>query len=253
MLNLAKKTDKIKIESFCKAYPLGVRISCQMNAYGFERDFLRIWFAENESGVVAALSSFDGSVTLCASKEADFEEIRALLCVIGFESLCAEKEVFELCGFELTSKKRMFVYNGGEEAYDAVQNSSEIKEVYKLISSSIENAFPKTEEAYLHFLSDFTFRQRRGLARLKAISEDGKVLSCALTAAESDYAAIISGVACDETQRGKGIGKKTVLTLAGELKKENKEVYVIALNDSAGAFYEKIGFEQCITVCYSER
>ena len=253
MLKAAKETDKIKIENFCKAYPLGVRISCQMNAYGFERDFLRIWFAENETGVIAALSSFDGSVTLCTSKEADFEEIRVFICSIGFESLCAEKEVFELCGFEETSQKRMFVYNGGEEVFDAVQNSSEHKQVYNLISSSIEHSFPNTEEAYLHFLSDFTFRQRRGLARLKTIYENEKVLSCALTAAESDYAAIISGVACDKSQRGKGIGKKTVLTLAGELKKENKEVYVIALNDSAGAFYEKIGFEQCITVCYSER
>ena len=50
-----------------------------------------------------------------------------------------------------------------------------------------------------------------------------------------------------------GYGKKTVLTLANELLKEGKRVYVIALNDSAKEFYKKIGFSECITVGYTER
>ncbi len=253
MFKLAQKEDKTKIESFCSQFPLGVKINCQMNGYGFEKDFLKLWISENETEVLSVLCVFDGSATLCAKKEADFEEIKVLLNMSGTASLCCEKSIFDLLGLEAKAEKRFFEFFGEAEVFEEVQSEGDTKQVYKLICVSIPDSFEDSHEAYLHFLSDFTFRERRSLARLKTISDGEKVLSCAMTAAESEDSALISGVACDKTQRGKGIGKKTVLTLAGELKKENKKVYVIALNDSAGAFYEKIGFKQIETVCFWER
>lgn len=253
MLKVAKTTDKDKIESFLSAFPLGVRIVCQMNAYGFEHGFFKVWLAESEGDILAVLGSFDGSITVCTKAEADFEEIKAFLCAVGFESVCAEESTFEKLGFKESSRKTLFEFVGEGVTDENVTGDGDLEKVYKLISSSIPNSFPESREAYLSFLSDFTFRQRRNLARLKTITEEDKVLSCVLTSAESEKAAIISGVACDKTQRGKGIGKKTVLTLAGELKKENKKVFVIALNDSAVAFYKKIGFKEREIIIYSQR
>lgn len=252
MFKLANEKDKNKIESFCEEFPLGVRIACYINAYGFERDFFKTWYSQTEEEVTAAISSFDGSVTICAKENADFEELEEFLKVVGFQSVCAEQSVFEKLSLNEGTRKSLFRFEGESVSFEEVKNGGNMKKVYNLISSSIPHAFPENEEAYLHFLSDFTFRERRNLARVKTITKEDKVLSCALTAAETDFAAMISGVACDSTQRGKGIGKKTVLTLAGELKSENKNVYVIALNDSACAFYEKIGFKKIETVCYSK-
>ena len=63
----------------------------------------------------------------------------------------------------------------GEKLSDLSENY--YRECYSLISENIPDSFSDTEEAYLSFLSDFMFRQRRGLARIKGYTEDGKVFS----------------------------------------------------------------------------
>lgn len=253
MLKLAEKEDIKKIESFCKSFPLGVHTNCKLSAYGLERDFFKVWYAFSSNKINAVISYFDGSVILCAESDADLEEIAAFVSTYGYESVCAEKSIFDRCGFKAASEKTMFKFTQNDCLLQPCENVCDMKKVYDLISRSIPDSFAQSEEAYLHFLSDFTFRQRRNLARVKAVFENNKLLSCALTAAEIENAALISGVACDSEARGKGLGKRTVLSLANELQKEKKAVYVIALNDSAKAFYKKIGFNKCCTVMYAER
>ncbi|MGN0467195.1 MAG: GNAT family N-acetyltransferase [Acutalibacteraceae bacterium] len=250
MLKLAKSSDIPKIEKFSEKHPLAVRISSQIGAYGLERDFLKVWFSEEDDNIISVLSCFDYSFTVCAEENADFCEISAFVNSFGYTEICAEKSIFEKCGFPMSKSKTMFVFKGNGKQYPQVKTTENLRSAYDLISEAIPGSFEKSENAYLHFLSDFTFRQRRSYARIKAIESETQVVSCALTAAESKTAALISGVACDKSQRGKGLGKQTVLTLVAELQSENKKVYVIALNESAEAFYEKLGFEKCLTVCY---
>ena len=102
-------------------------------------------------------------------------------------------------------------------------------------------------------MSDFTYRKRRNSARIKCVRQEGGIIGCALTSAECENSAIISGVASDSSVRCKGIGKTAVLSLVDELKKENKEVYVIALNTAAEGFYEHIGFERHCVIAIAER
>lgn len=249
MLKSVCKEDISAVGLFLQKHALGVNISCKMNAYGLERDFFKAWYSLDANGVNACISCFDMNAVICADDTADFEEIGWFLNASGFETVCGELSVLKKCGFDKTENKMLFRFAGEDKSFfDEVQNSSELKQIYKLISTAIPHSFPDDENAYRHFLSDFTFRQRRNLARAKAITENGAVVSCALTAAESENAAMISGVACNEACRGMGYGRKTVLTLANELKNEKKDVFVIALNDSAQQFYKKIGFEECITV-----
>ena len=125
--------------------------------------------------------------------------------------------------------------------------------MYSLISENIPGSFSCDKGAYLNWLSDFTFRKNRNAARMKCTKEGSKVVSCALTSAECRSSAIISGVASDKNKRSKGAGKAVVLSLAYELKNENKDVYVIALNDSAKSFYEHIGFEKTCDIAILER
>ena len=247
--------DKINdVLSFSEKHPLGVHIACKLSAYGTDKDFLHVWYGEDKNGINAAVLSFFGDVIICTDDTADFEEIKTFVTAYGYKSVCAEKETLVKCGFEINEEKTMFEYTSDiSEVFPEVKNYADMKKVYELISLSIPNSFSSDKEAYLSFLSDFTYRERRSLARVKTISEEDRVLSCALTAAECECSALISGVASDKNIRGKGFGKKTVLTLANELSSENKKVYVIALNDSAKEFYKKIGFTECITVGYTER
>lgn len=251
MLKLAQKVDLNRLVSFCRSYPLGTRIECNLTAYGFEREFLKVWMNVDENCIKAVVSSFFGAVTVCAADDADFSEIAEFITMYGCTSVCTESSAAKKMGFENTVDKKMYVFKNTHEFSEVgVCRDEELKSAYDLISSSIPDSFSSDRQAYLSWLSDFTFRRSRSLARIKAVCDCSKVISCAMTAAESEVGAIISGVACNSTQRGKGLGKNTVLTLANELKSENKQVYVIALNDSAGSFYEKIGFEQCSVVSY---
>lgn len=254
MLKTAEEKDFSKICEFSKKHPLAVHTVCKMKAYGTQRDFLKVWFNEDENGVSCAISSFFGAVTVSADERADFKEIKAFLDAYGYLSLCGEKSLLLSCGFSLTDEKTMFKFTEkAENDFEKAEGTDDLKQVYCLISSSIPNSFSSDNEAYLSFLSDFTFRERRSLARVKVIKNENEVVSCALTSAESEIAALISGVASKESVRGMGLGKKTVLTLVDELKSENKDVYVIALNESAKGFYKKIGFSEALTVGYIER
>lgn len=253
MLKLLSDEKVQDVISFSEKHPLGVHIACKLTAYGTDKDFLLVWYSEDENGVNAAVLSFFGDIIICADDTADFEEIGTFITAYGYKSICGKKEILIKCGFELSDEKTMFSYTGKTcEAFARVQSGADMKKVYELISLSIPGSFSSKKEAYLSFLSDFTYRERRSLARVKAVCENEKVLSCALTAAESEASALISGVASDKNIRGKGYGKKTVLSLANELSLENKKVYVVALNNSAKEFYKKIGFTECMTVGYTE-
>lgn len=246
MLKIAGKQDIDRIISFCANYPIGTRISCGLLSYGCNYDFFKVWYSENGSEINAAVSIFGKAATVVASDGADGQEITEFLLRSGCDSICTDVRIFDDKNKTVqTEEKQLYIFSSCQEK-PIVPDCPEkmLKNAYGLICSLIPNSFDKTETAYLNWLSDLTYRRSRGLARIKAVCGEKEIFSCAMTAAESKKAAIISGVACRKQMQGTGLGKKTVLALAGELVNEGKTVYVIALNDSAGAFYEKIGFKK---------
>lgn len=255
MLKLAESTDVKRLDEYCRSFALGIRIRCLLSAYGTSGSLVNFWFGEENGKITCAVSLFDGCATVVASENACFSELSAFLNAIDFTDLCAQDDTLEKLGLKADFTKQMFRYTAPlSSEYEKVQSDYEdLMQVYALISRSIPGSFSPEKEAYLCWLSDFTFRSRRGLARLKTVVSDSTLLSCALTAAECSDGAIISGVACDERARGKHIGQRTVRTIADELSDEGKEVYVIALNDEASSFYLKTGFSFYGTVSYIER
>ena len=241
--------------SFCRGSLIGTKISCQLKAYGLSRNFLSFWCCtDEEEKILAVISRFEDSVSLLMSDKSVADDIRAFLDMISFGSLCCSRDTAEILGYRNTITKRAYIYKGlyTDDIIPGLWDES-YKECYSLISRAIPDSFSDTDEAYLNFLSDFTYRSRRGLARMKGCTENERVLSCAMTSAETDSAAIISGVACDIKVRKKGLGRRTVLSLAEELHREGKEVYVIALNEDAEGFYERIGFEPFEKISFIER
>lgn len=242
MLKLASAQDLDVILQICDGSLLGTRIGCYCMAYGFERDFLQIWFDENVDTVIA---KFYDSMTLISQAD-DFDEIRNFIEMIGYQSLETYQDVCHKLGYTADTVKKAYIFDGEAESYYA-ENISEdhYKALYSLISDNIPGSFDNSKEAYLSFLSDFTFRKHRGLARAKGIFVGNALGSSVITSAETKNYAVISGVASDIKFRGKGLGKKTVHSMVNELISENKKVFVVALNESAEGFYEHLGFEFC--------
>lgn len=252
MLKLANEKDLESILRFCDGDLLGTRIGCYCLAYGFERDFLNIWIDGAGGKISTVIAKFYDSITLKTSDNA--EEIIEFIYMIGFSSLNMNADTCRRFGMEADSIKKSYIFKGDTAENFVTEIAEEhYRALYSLICENIPGSFIDTKDAYLSFLSDFTFRKRRKLARCKGIIQDGKLVSSVITSAETDKCALLSAVASDKSVRGTGHGKRTVLSAVSELKNENKNIFVIALNESAQGFYEHIGFEYYTDICHIER
>ncbi len=253
MLKAATEKDLEAILEFCDSDLLGTRIGCYCLAYGFDRDFLSIWIDDSDGKISTVIAKFYDSVTL-KSSAGDTAEIAGFISMIGYSSLETDAVTCRKFGLSAESRKKAYIYKGETDERTAEDISEEnYRALYGLVSENIPGSFENSRESYLSFLSDFTFRKRRGLARSKGIVSDGKLVSCVITSAETENCALLSAVASDKCVRGMGFGKRTVLSAVNELRNENKEVFVIALNQSAESFYEHIGFEYYTAICHIER
>ncbi|MBQ7118355.1 MAG: GNAT family N-acetyltransferase [Clostridia bacterium] len=250
----ADNSDFSHISRLCSHSVLGTKIMCQIGAYGLDKSFFSVWLCTDSDEILGIICKLEDDITLIYSSEENTEDIRTSVDMIGYSSVCCTYEMALKLEYECFTTKKAYFYAGkhiGEMCDEITENH--YRDAYSLICRNIPGSFSDTKEAYLSFLSDFTYRRRRGMARIKGFTERNEVISCALTSAETEQAAIISGVACDSMHRKSGLGKNTVLSLAEELHKENKTVYVIALNESAEGFYEHIGFEFKEKISFIER
>ena len=243
MLKLAEKENLEAILRFCDGDLLGTRIGCYCLAYGFSYDFLNIWIDESEGEIQTVIAKFYDTITVKTSAES-FDEIEDFVNMIGFNTLEMYQSVREKSDFTTDEIKKAYIFDGISENLGASSLQEEhLRDVYELVSRNIPGSFSNTKEAYLSFLSDFTFKSRRNLARCKGVLIDSKPVSSTITAAETPTCALLSAVASASNLRGNGLGKTTVLTMVDELKNEGKKAFVVALNESAQGFYEKLGFK----------
>ena len=247
MLRILDNNDIEAVKKLSEGSLLGTRILCYALCYGFDKSFVDFW--ANENVVVAR---FENAFTIKALPDADFDELREFIDILGATEIVTDKNTAEALGFNDFTVKSGYRYVGENCVYDDVSDVNEelMFQLYSIISEAIPDSFCRDRDSYLSFLSDYMYRKRRGYSRAYGVFVGDKLVSTAITSAETDDSAIISGVACDEGYRKFGYGKKTVLTSASLLNKENKNVYVIALNDSAKGFYEHIRFEKCEEIAY---
>lgn len=254
MLKRATAEDLAHIKELCGNCIIGTKILCFISAYGFERDFLEVWVMLDGEVITAVMTKFYDDISLLMTDEADTQQLSSFLGMFCFKTLTCSYDAAKALNFNISSDKNGYVFIGDYDcAVCGSLEEDDYKPAYDLICKEIPGSFSAGREAYLSFLSDFTFRQRRNLARGVCTHTDGKISSVALTSSETENAAIISGVACDRSLQKKGLGKQAVLSVVNSLKKENKAVYVIALNEKAEGFYEHIGFKQTEKIAFVER
>ncbi|MBQ5970138.1 MAG: GNAT family N-acetyltransferase [Clostridia bacterium] len=248
MLELATNDSLPVLLPFCEGKLLGTYLACRARCYKADYDFVRIWTAY-DGGVTAAVGAMDSTAIVLADATADFEELGCFLAMQGFSSVMTDETTAARCGLTVRQTKTAFRFTGRIPPEQNAVSDADMQSVYHLIAESIPGSFAGTKEAYLRFLSDFTFRKNRGAARMCAVTEGDAVLATALTAAETDTAAVISGVAVRASERGKGYGKRVVRAMLRALALDGKTADVIALNPSAEAFYRALGFAELQKIC----
>lgn len=215
--------------------PIFLKIEGIALTYGFGYSFALLWRQINDKDeVTAVISSFDGHLSLYALPDADFDELREFIRVVGGISLfCSlhNSEMLEFSGEKCVALK--FCGEVGEaEDFDT---DHDLRAVYSLLKSGEDGgiAMPSFDAWYV----DISHRIRKGTARVF-----GSDTAVALTSAESENAALIGGVAVLPKARGRGLGKRMVTALTKKLFEEKKTPFVFSRGEEA-EFYKKCGFD----------
>ena len=249
MLKLLENKDVDAVLSYLEDDPVSVRIKSNLSAYGCSYPFARFWAQYDENGeITAVLSDLSGAFTLTFSDSADTEEINALLHFSDCGSVFLNKEKADILGENI--KKSGDILRFAQDTAGAYETDvfCDMKQAFALIEENSGESVIKLD--FLEWLSDFTFKSNRNKARLRALNADGELLSFAMTSAETENAAVISGVFTRKDKRKQGFGEKVLLSLTQSLLSENKKVYIMTAEKSLSGYYRKRGFE--IIGCWAE-
>lgn len=242
---MLKRIDNESISdalSFLGDDAVSLRIKVNLSIYRVSYSFAEFWAQYDEKKLVTAvISKINGACTLTFSDFADKDELNALLSFIGFSSLFLDKEKADLLGVNYVSHGDILVFDGEKTDVCITESSCDMKQAFALISENEGESIAKLD--YLEWLSDFTFKSNRNSASLRALTENGELVSIAMTSVQNEKAALISGVFTKSNYRNKGYGGKVLSALTQSLLDENKKVYIMTAEDKLTAYYKKRGFK----------
>ena len=219
----------------------GTRILAYFNTYSTKFPFLSVWYQQNGSGKITAfISSMEGTGTLTAADDADYEELSAFIDMLPLKSLQSQRAVFN----KLKRKEKLhgnvvrYVDSScKEKKYEIIRNP-QLSDVYAIINA----AGLLGTGNYLEWLSDTTSRVNAGTALAAGIYSKGKLVSCAMKLFITPDAVLLGAVATDPAERGKGMAGEIVHTLAEECAAQNKRTELLCANGSITEFYKSTGF-----------
>ena len=217
----------------CKKNIYACKIACLLDSYGLKYDFAEFWLQYENNEPVTAISKFYGDMTVCTTEKTDFDELKEFLLITGFSSVISEKEIF------YGSYKGIVMEKVAESQDITVEINPDLNEVYRLLESCKSNNFEVPE--YEDFILDMSHKIRHKTALCVGVREDEKLISTAMTVAQSETCAIIGAVSTDENYRHSGYGGKCVKTLCGLM--NGRKIFIMRDEFENENFYKSMGFE----------
>lgn len=227
MLRLLEQNGIDEFSQFCRDKITGAVIFTRLKTYGLSSSEALFWYSENENGAINAVCSMtDGIFLACADKTADDEELRLFAKTVG---------AYE---FSYGDARYILKYEGNGDFCDAQDITGEnVKDVFSVIFEEDKNR----DDFFARWYTDASHKIRHGYIHGKCIYENGKCVSAALTSGETDSLAVISSVATLKKYRKQGYGKRVVLSLARQIK---KDVFLMTNDEITKNWYINMGFSQ---------
>lgn len=228
------------IKNLCSRDPFGTRIAGYFGTYGSNFDFCKTWVQYDENGSsTAAVCDMSGDVTVCASGEADFDELAAFMSMSDYRSLQCQKSVMGKLGILPDVSGYVLSFSSGEYSDEDITNDVDFKEIYDIIKQTGLMGVGD----YLPWLSDVTYRVNHGTALAAAVRKDGKTVSCAMALFITENAALLGAVATKDEYRGRGYAGRLVKYLGNLMLGQNKKTYLLCKHGSITEFYKPLGFD----------
>jgi len=122
-----------------------------------------------------------------------------------------------------------------DAADDAVCTAPYLPSVYDLLKEHFPGISP-----FESWYPDVSHRVRHGNSHISVILEGERVVSTAMTVAETDTAAVLGQVATHPDFRRRGLAGRCIKSTISQCK--GKELYILPVNENAQRLYEKLGF-----------
>ena len=110
-----------------------------------------------------------------------------------------------------------------------------LPDVYTLLDTYFPNMI-----SFNNWYPDASHRVRHGCCHIGSVVSGDRVISSAMTVAESDTAAIIGQVATHQDFRKQGLAGKCINAVIQQCK--GKSLYILPIHENAARLYHKLGF-----------
>ncbi|MGD7052550.1 GNAT family N-acetyltransferase [Sutcliffiella horikoshii] len=224
-----------------------------IEAYGYEKDFQRLWGEFNEDGeLIAVLLNYEENFIPYAKGAFDAE---------GFANIMLNDPKFTMMSGlkDVTARIEPFVMHRlkrKRQTYYAKCTALSHELVATVDTSKVIQAIPEDADRLVQLLksvpefsdSIITVERKKrvlaeGVSRSFFVEEEGMMVSTASTTAENTVSAMVVGVATLEKFKKKGYATQCMVKLCNQLLQEGKELCLFYDNPSAGVIYKRIGFQ----------
>ena len=220
-------------EIICVKNIYACKIACLLESYGLQYDFAEFWIQYENDIPVTAISRFYGDMTVYATDKTDFDELKSFFMITGFSSVLCEREIFP------DSYSGIVMEKISENADAKAEVNPNLSEVYRLLESCKSNNFEVP--SYKDFILDMSHKTRHETALCVGIREGEKLVSTAMSVAQSRTCAVIGAVATDKNYRNSGYGSQCVKALCHLL--NGRKIFIMRDERENEDFYKSMGFE----------
>jgi len=244
MIRLITHESAGLLQKFCEQTeqtPFSCKISSTANAYGTKLPFAQFWLQVSDDELpIAAISKLDDTLTLCTTERTDYQELKELIHILNVKFVLCDFSAAQAINLPIAQQGEIMIYRNQNciPAPD-FEDCPSFEDVHNLLCACKTDSFtpPEFEPFYL----DMSHRVRHGTTHVVGIRQQGTLVSCAMTVAQTETMAVISAVATRPAYQRQGFGRQAVLALISQLLQ--KELFIFRAQNENVAFYRSLGFE----------
>ncbi|MCT2538279.1 GNAT family N-acetyltransferase [Aquibacillus koreensis] len=221
-----------------------------IEAYGYEQDFQKIWGDFDDEGQLrAVLLKYEKNFLPYANSAFDAVGFAKIInqddngkMLSGLKHVTEQLEPF--IDRRIANKKELYYAKCTDDA--AIQPVTDLE--IKLVTvedlprlKQLLTSIPEFENIQFE-IETKKRNMEKGVTRAYYVEEDGEMVSTAATTAENSKSAMIVGVGTDKDYKKRGYATKCVSKLCQDVLAEGKELCLFYDNPDAGKIYKRIGF-----------
>lgn len=246
MFKLVESDREIKkVRTFCASGYFGARINTALAAYGTDDRFVRTWYEEKDSKMLAVMQLTEGAAVIKCTDAADFESLTALLQFTGARTVIGNSNSVKNLPFGVAEQGFLMECKTltAQPCHAQRLDSEQLADLHPVLFG--ETAKENEKRAFAAWFADLSHRVRHGFCECFAIYENDIAVSCASVLYGNAQYGCIGAVATRPDFRSRGFGRDCALAAAQSVLAGGLTPCLACVNNGIHGWYESMGFSVC--------